>query len=70
MGNFITKIFCCVSRLGRGRIRANDRRTRKLMTVHWSLNPTSVVVRIYLSRKEGGRGLIIVEDSKIGYSRA
>ena len=39
-----------------------DRRTRKLMTMHWSLNPTSVVVRIYLSRKGGGRGLIIVED--------
>ena len=39
-----------------------DRRTRKLMTMHWSLNPTSVVVRIYLSRKGGGKGLIIVED--------
>ena len=38
-------------------------RTRNLMTMHWALNPKSDVVRIYLSRKEGGRGLICVEDT-------
>ena len=40
-----------------------DRRTRKLMTMHRALNPKSEVARIYLSRKEGGRGLISVEDT-------
>ena len=35
-----------------------DRRTRKLMTMHRALNPKSDVARIYLSKKEGGRGLI------------
>ena len=39
-----------------------DRRTRKLMTMHGALNPKSDVARIYLSRKGGVRGLIIVED--------
>ena len=40
-----------------------DRRTRKLMTMHQALNPKSDVARIFLSRKEGGRGLISVEDT-------
>ena len=40
-----------------------DKRTRKLMTLHWVMNPKSEVARIYLSRKEGGRGPISVEDT-------
>ena len=40
-----------------------DRRTRKLMTMHQTLNPKSDVAKIYISRKEGGRGLITVEDT-------
>ena len=40
-----------------------DKRTRKLMTMHQALNPKIDVARIYLSRKEGGRGLIIIEDT-------
>ena len=40
-----------------------DRKTRKLMTMHRALNPKSDVARIYLSRKEGVRGLISVEDT-------
>ena len=40
-----------------------DRRTRKLMTMHQALNPKSGIARIYLSRKEGGRGLISVEET-------
>ena len=31
-----------------------DRRIRKLMTMHWALNPKSDVAKIYLSRKERG----------------
>ena len=33
------------------------------MTMHRELNPKSDVARIYLSRKEGGRGLISVEGT-------
>ena len=40
-----------------------DRRKRKLMTMHLALNSKSDVARIYISRKEGGRGLISVEDT-------
>ena len=40
-----------------------DRRKRKLMTMHRALNPKSDVARIYLSRKEGGRGLTSVEET-------
>ena len=40
-----------------------DRRTGKLMTMHQALNRKSDVAKIYLSRKEGGRGLISVEDT-------
>ena len=40
-----------------------DRRTKKLMTLHWEWNPKNDVARIYLSRKEGGRGLISVKDT-------
>ena len=47
-----------------------DRRTRKFMTMHQALNLKSDEARIYFARKEGGRGPMSVEDSKIGYSRA
>ena len=33
------------------------------MTMHWALNTESDVARVYLSRKEGGRGLISVEGT-------
>lgn len=38
-------------------------RTRKLMTLHRALNLKSDVARIYLCRKEGGRGLANAEDT-------
>ena len=37
--------------------------TRKQMTMHGSLHPRADVDRLYLPRKEGGRGLLSVEDS-------
>ena len=40
-----------------------ERRRRKLMTMHRAVNPKSDAASIYLSRKEGGRGLISVEDT-------
>lgn len=43
--------------------RTLDTMTRKQMTIHGSLHPRADVDRLYLPRKEGGRGLLSVEDS-------
>ena len=40
-----------------------DQRTRKQMTLHKALHPRDDVDRLYVSRKEGGRGLASIEDS-------
>ena len=40
-----------------------DQRTKKLMTIHKVLHPRDHVDRLYVSRKEGGRGLANIEDS-------
>ena len=40
-----------------------DQRTRKLMAMHEALHPRDDVDRLYVSRKEGGRGLARIEDS-------
>ena len=39
-----------------------DQRTRKLMTMYKALHPRDDIERMYVSRKEGGRGLA-VKDS-------
>ena len=39
-----------------------DRKTRKLLTMHGVPHPRADFSHLYLSRKEGGRGLINVED--------
>ena len=39
-----------------------DRKTRKLFTIYGALHPKSDVDRLYIPRKEGGRGLISTED--------
>ena len=38
-----------------------DRKSRKKMTMYGALHPKSDVDRLYINRKEGGRGLISVE---------
>ena len=40
-----------------------DRRTRYLLTMHNGFHPTINVDQLYLSRSEGGRGLIGVQDT-------
>ena len=40
-----------------------DQRTRKLMTMHKALHSRNNVDKLYVSRKEGGRGLPSIEDS-------
>ena len=38
-----------------------DQRTRKLMTMNKALHPRDDVDRLYVSRREGGRGLASIE---------
>ena len=40
-----------------------DQRTRKLMTTHKALHSRDDVNRLYVSRREGGRGLACIEES-------
>ena len=47
----------------RDELRQMDRRTGKLMTMHKALHPRDDVDRLYVARKEGGRGLDSIEDS-------
>ena len=47
----------------REELRQMDQRTRKLMTMRKVLHPRDDVDRLYVPRKEGGRGLACIEDS-------
>ena len=47
----------------RDELKQMDQRTRKLRTIHKALHPRDGVDRLYVSRKEGGRGLASIEDS-------
>ena len=47
----------------RDELKQMDERTRKLMTMHKALHLRDEVDRLYVSRKEGGRGLASIEDS-------
>ena len=47
----------------RDELKEMDQRTRKLMTMHKALHPKNNVDRLYVSRKEGGRGLASIEDT-------
>ena len=40
-----------------------DRKTRKLLTMYKGLHPKSDVDKLYVSRKEGGRGLVSSEST-------
>ena len=43
-------------------LQARDRKTRKFFTIYGPLHPKLDVDRLYLLRKEGGRGLISIKD--------
>ena len=43
-------------------LEAIDRKTRKLFTIYGGLHPKSNVDRLYIPKKDGGRGLIAIED--------
>ena len=40
-----------------------DRKTRKILTIHGAHHARSNASRLYLPRREGGRGIISVEDA-------
>ena len=44
-------------------VRQMDQRTRKLMAMHKALHPRDDIDRLYVPRKEGGRGLASIEDN-------
>ena len=46
-----------------GELKALDRKTRKLFTMHKGLLPKSNVDRLCISRKEAGRGLVSSEST-------
>ena len=48
--------------LDKGRFARNGQKTRKLLTVYRCMHPQADVDRLYWRRKEGGRGLISIED--------
>ena len=39
-----------------------DQDTRKMMNMYRALHPRDTVARLYVPRKEGGRGLVAIED--------
>ena len=43
-------------------LQAIDRKSRKLFTMYGALHPKSDVDRLYIPKKEGGRGLISIVD--------
>ena len=43
-------------------MQAINRKTRKLFTIYGAFHPKSDEDRLYTPRKEGGRGLITIED--------
>ena len=43
-------------------LQAMDRKTRKLFTIYGALHPKSDVGRFYIPGKEGGRGLISIDN--------
>ena len=47
----------------REELKQMDQRTGKLMTMHKALYPRKDVDRLYVPRKEGGRGFVSIEDS-------
>ena len=50
-------------KLTRDELKQMDQRTRKLMTTHKALHLRDDVDRLYILRKEGGRGLASIENS-------
>ena len=46
----------------KSKLQATNRKTKKLFTIYGALHLESDVDRLYIPRKEGGRGFISIED--------
>ena len=55
-------LVCGVNTWAVSLVRHSTRKTRKLFTIYGVLHPKSDVDRLHIPRKEGGRGLIAIED--------
>ena len=62
MGSILLRYSAAFVSRRKSELQATDRKTRKLFTIYGALHPTSDVDRLYIPRKEGGRGLISIED--------
>ena len=62
LGSTLNEIFRSIFRTNK-EIHQLDRKARKRLTMHGGLHPKSNVDRLYIPRKEGGRGLLNVEDT-------
>ena len=62
MGSILLRYSATFVSWKKSELQAIDRKTRKLFTIYGALHPNSDVDRLYTSRKEGGRGLISIED--------
>ena len=51
------------SKWTRTELQEKDQKTRKLMRIHKVLYPRDYIDSVYVSRKEGERGLANIEDS-------
>ena len=51
-------------------LRSMDRKTRKVLNMYQALHPRSNVDRLYLSRSEGGKGLLSQEECVIAENRS
>ena len=49
----------------REELKQMDKRTRKLMIMHKALHPRNDINRIYVSRREGRRGLASIKDAVV-----
>ena len=73
MGHSCIEIFSCFPQLEKTELHLMDQRTRNLLTMDNGLHPRNNVNRTYIPRKDGGRGIMCIEDTvilaKIGLER-
>ena len=63
MGYILIRYLGLFLKWTREELKQVDQRTRKLMIMHKTLHPRDDIDILYVSRKEGGRRLVSIEDS-------
>ena len=62
MGSIPLRYSAAFVSLRKSKLQSIDRKTRKLFAIYGALHPKSDIDRLHIPRKEGGRGLISIED--------